>query len=624
MQLNSPLEFAHAYARAGYSIVPCRGKIPLTQHGAKDSTADPQIIAEWWTRWPTANIGLTLDGLVAVDVDPRNGGSAETLPHALPETCYAQTGGGGWHYLYRAHNGARYPGKLGVGIDLKHGAGSYIVVEPSIHPESGNRYVWLDESEPWTTRPALAPDWLAQAPRPAASQITRADSINAGGRNSSLTAIAGGMRRQGASSAAILAALQAENAERCNPPLDENEVKRIAHSVSRYIPVPESACEVAHWPDALDLAALAARDPRPPKNIMAGLPTGYVSQTFAHGGTGKSQIELMRAVCIAAGLPFCGLPVEQRRVLFVSCEDRADILHWRLSRICVYLGIDMASLSGRLQILDLVGHASILYAPDPRSGHALTAAYGLLAQRIKEYETQVLVLDGISDTFGGYENARAEVKQFINHLLALIPADTGAVLLIGHIDKASAKAGATSEGYSGSTAWHNSARARWFLYPEAEQSEDGGHATRTNKLILELQKANHGETGTQIEFEWDAIAHVFAGRLLTQTSDFDRKHRDRTEQRGILLSLKACANANPAIVVPAATTGQRTAFNTLCLRPEFPTTLRAGKPGRVRFWRHVELLRQMHAIEESSYRRTNRHLAAALVLTAEGMRQCAE
>jgi len=36
----------------------------------------------------------------------------------------------------------------------------------------------------------------------------------------------------------IYAALLAENKARCNPPLDEAEVKKIAHSVSRYQPNP--------------------------------------------------------------------------------------------------------------------------------------------------------------------------------------------------------------------------------------------------------------------------------------------------------------------------------------------------------------------------------------------------
>jgi hypothetical protein len=376
------------------------------------------------------------------------------------------------------------------------------------------------------------------------------------------------------------------------------------------------------WPASLDLEVLAEQDPQAPQYIMEGLPCDYATGTFGHGGAGKSQIELMRAVCIAAGVSFCGLDVKRRKVLFISCEDRADILHWRLTRICAHLGVDLARLRGWLEIVDLVGHDSILFALDPRTGHALTAAYGILAERMREYGSEVLVLDGITDTYGGNENARGEVKRFINMLLALIPPG-GALILIGHVNKATA-GGSGGEGYSGSTGWHNSVRARWYLHPETTQGEDGAQDERTGKLIFEVQKSNHGEVGAQIEFEWDESAHLFVGREVAGATHFDRIHRDRTERQGILSALKACAGSIPPVVVPAAMTGQRTAFHVLSQRPEFPETLLSGKPAVRRFWRQIEQLRQMHAIEECAYRRANRHMAAQITITAEGMRQCAQ
>lgn len=377
------------------------------------------------------------------------------------------------------------------------------------------------------------------------------------------------------------------------------------------------------WPASLDLEVLAEREPQAPASIMEGVPCGYATGTFGHGGAGKSQIELLRAVCIAAGVSFCGLEVSRRRVFFISCEDRADILHWRLTRICSHLGVDLASLRGWLEIIDLVGRESILFAPDLHTGNALTAAYGILSERMREYGSEVLFLDGITDVFGGNENARGEVKRFINMLLALIPPDTGALILIGHVNKATA-GGSGGEGYSGSTAWHNSFRARWYLFPETAQGEDAERAERTGKLIFELQKSNHGEVGTQIEFEWDTDAHLFIGRAKERTTQFDRRHRDKTERRGILVALKACVVSNPPIIVPAAMQGPRTAFHVLSQRAELPNTLQSGKPGKRRFWRHVEALRQIHAIAEVEYRRTDRHAGAQLTITQEGMRECGE
>lgn len=57
-----------------------------------------------------------------------------------------------------------------------------------------------------------------------------------GGRNSSLTSLAGAMRKRGMDESTILIALRAENLKRFNPPLPEQELITIAKSVCRYDP----------------------------------------------------------------------------------------------------------------------------------------------------------------------------------------------------------------------------------------------------------------------------------------------------------------------------------------------------------------------------------------------------
>ena len=141
-------------------------------------------------------------------------------------------------------------------------------------------------------------------------------------------------------------------------------METIARSVGRYEPggeTPGTPLPVI-WPEPLDLSELAQRTPQRPQFVMSDwFPAGYATLLAGHGGVGKSGIALHLAVCIAFGRGFFGLSVEQRRVLYLSCEDREDILHWRLSRICAYLGVSMTQLAGWLDILDLVGRDSILW-----------------------------------------------------------------------------------------------------------------------------------------------------------------------------------------------------------------------------------------------------------------------
>src|SRR5262245_55582611 len=60
-----------------------------------------------------------------------------------------------------------------------------------------------------------------------------------GCRNDGLTRYAGGMRRNGASRAAIEACLLHMNGWRCKPPLPDDDVREIAKSVARYDPEPD-------------------------------------------------------------------------------------------------------------------------------------------------------------------------------------------------------------------------------------------------------------------------------------------------------------------------------------------------------------------------------------------------
>lgn len=384
----------------------------------------------------------------------------------------------------------------------------------------------------------------------------------------------------------------------------------------------DSLPAAVEWPAPLDLAALAEHEPVAPRFIVPDwLPCGYATLMSGHGGVGKSAIALHLAVCMALGGSWAGLACEPRRVLYLSCEDRAGVLHWRLERICRLLEVGLASLVERLDIVELVGHDAILWERDPKSGNCYTPAYGRLQERVLGSGAEVIVVDGISDTYGGNENVRSEVKRYVNSLVALAPADTGAVLLIGHVAKPQATDSQSGEGYSGSTAWHNSVRSRWYLYDEKQQGDDGGRAQKTGALNLELQKSNLGRTDQSIKWRWDDGAHLFVPEAAPTA--FDRKHQDRAEQAALRHALKSCMDAGHP--VPAAMTGQRTTYLVLSQRAEFPDSLKgATAHKKQRFRRHFEVLRQMRHIEESSYRRANGHRTASFVLTTEGIAECAE
>lgn len=378
---------------------------------------------------------------------------------------------------------------------------------------------------------------------------------------------------------------------------------------------PSNASANAEWPGPLDLAALAIQHPQPPRFILPDwLPCGYGTMLAGHGGAGKSYIALALAVHIAAGVSWCGLAVQRRRVQYLSCEDRQSVLHWRLRHICDHLGVEMAALAGWLDVRDLVGHDTIVWQPDVEG--FTTPVYDTLAAQFRQSGAQVLVIDGVTDVFGGDENSRWQVKSFVNVLLALIDPNEGALLLQAHVNKMSASTNGTTEGYSGSTAWHNAVRARWYLHHETDQDEDGKQQ-RTGALSLELQKSNLGRADQTITFRWNDEARLFVGEAKAGGALHASiaANRDREERESILAAIGAVIKRGDH--VPAATTGNRTAYHVLAASGQLSQTLIGATANRRRFWRHIEHLRSMRAIRDGSIRRTDRKLTATLELETQ-------
>ena len=179
------LDAALDYAARGWAVLPLHSptedgrcscsnpkcaspaKHPRTTHGLKDATTDPDTIRRWWSRWPTANIGIVCgpESFVVLDLDRH---SPEADGPAIAEARFeweaegplAETGGGGLHCFYR-HPGGHVKSRCGAGaiapgVELR-GDGSYIVAPPSVHI-SGRAYTWRHDPdlEPMTDLPAWA------------------------------------------------------------------------------------------------------------------------------------------------------------------------------------------------------------------------------------------------------------------------------------------------------------------------------------------------------------------------------------------------------------------------------------------------------------------------------------
>lgn len=145
--MNRVLRAALELADAGWAVLPLDGKRPVTAHGHLDATLDPRQIKKWWADHDY-NIGSPVpDNLFVFDVDPRNGGNLEELERivgvTLPPTLEVISGrrDGGRHLYYLRPFVQPYRGHVPHGIDVK--INGYMVMPPSVHPETGRPYEWV-------------------------------------------------------------------------------------------------------------------------------------------------------------------------------------------------------------------------------------------------------------------------------------------------------------------------------------------------------------------------------------------------------------------------------------------------------------------------------------------------
>jgi putative DNA primase/helicase len=231
----------------------------------------------------------------------------------------------------------------------------------------------------------------------------------------------------------------------------------------------------------------------PPLFVWDGyLPRGVVALLGAHGGAGKSTIALMLGVCAALGRPLFGVHTAQCKTLFLSLEDGAHIVRHRLAGICRHWGIDPVELDEKLHIVDGTENPE-LFSADGRGAGETTTTHHEVRKLVQSEGVGLVVVDNASDAYGGDEINRRQVRAFMRALVEVARLTNCAVLLLAHVDKNTSRnrKAEGGEGYSGSTAWHNSARSRLFM----TRTEDG-------TLTLEHQKSNLSKTREPLTLDW--------------------------------------------------------------------------------------------------------------------------
>lgn len=316
-------------ADLGYRVFPCvpGEKRPLTEHGCLDATTDENQICEWWSEHPDANIGISTDGLVVVDIDPMPDGSQNTFGseleewHSLLSSAGSVTPRGGTHCWFCQPPGAELrntASKISRNVDTRANGG-YVLAPPS-RVDSVGQYTWMMGFELNCSPNELAypPEWLMrllsdEKPKVTESINTGSGEILEGGRNMTLTSLAGYLRRAGLSYEELRATLLAANMQRCKPPLPADEVNEIASNVSRYEPdqITQATAEGWHDQDVLESRKKSQVGPLPKSLLWVPGLIGDIISWNAETAY-KAQPELAIGAALALMATITGRKVEDK------------------------------------------------------------------------------------------------------------------------------------------------------------------------------------------------------------------------------------------------------------------------------------------------------------------------
>lgn len=395
--------------------------------------SDPDIAAAHYDENQHHNIGIVAgpSRLVIIDLDGPEAIERfmRKVPAAAIKGALAVDTSRGVH-LYFADDPARPYGPMvgrddDAGIDVRAGS-SYVVAPPSTH-KSGHVYRWRGDAGAYAERADALPippelhAYLEQ--RKAGSRVRvlgEQQRIGEGQRHTTLVSLAGTMRARGMSEREISAALSVANEERCDPPMDQRDVARIAQSVARYEPSqtrdPLALLQVIVgqqrgdagdapaptgfvWLDEQDVANI------PPTRYLVDelVPERALTMTYGRRSSGKSFDALDLGLSVATGTTYHGFTTVQSPVAYVMAEGQGGaakrVAAWKHTRgIATVPGFRMLMRNVRLgseeSVAELV--ASLDAWPDPPA---------------------LLIIDTLARCMGGLdENKAADSLLLVHHL----------------------------------------------------------------------------------------------------------------------------------------------------------------------------------------------------------------
>lgn len=412
-------EFAEQLFDNGFTVLPVgKGeKKPVVVWKAyEDVRPTEEEVQEWFTDDVNLGVlcGTASSNLLALDFDKSSDYEKWAIEYReiIPNGYVEQTPRG-YHVLFRITEPVQkealknYQEKFHVETGWR---GQCIVVAPSLH-ESGKHYEPIS-GQLQNIKP-IQPEKLGLKLIESKTSEKKESKILEGKRNDELFAQAVKMAKGGFSQEAIVAALQAENLQKCIPPLDQTEILSITKSAYNYrIPETEqkiTPLKITPLEDFLTVPEISW-------TIDGVLYENSLTLLGSYAGKGKTMLAMEIERAIASGEPFLGsFQVNTTGNVLVIDEENSP-----------------ADIHNRMLEMQINPHLPIYYLNFQGIKIDNDRCFADLQEVIKKLNPVLVVIDSLIRIHGGKENEVETMAPVMERLRAIVNMGTSVLVLHHH------------------------------------------------------------------------------------------------------------------------------------------------------------------------------------------------
>lgn len=227
--------------------------------------------------------------------------------------------------------------------------------------------------------------------------------------------------------------------------------------------------------------------------VLDRIPLRQCALFSGEGASGKSTIQLHLSAAHVLGKDWLGSLPEPGPAIFIDAEDDGAVLHRRLAAVANHFQVTFKELAtAGLHMISLAGKDAVLATASRNGKLEPTPLYRQILEAAGDIRLKMIGIASSANVFAGSEIDRSQVQQFVSLLTAVAIAAHGSIVLISHPSLEGIK---SDTGLSGSTQWHNSVRARFYL---KGIKPDDGDEPDTDVRELVFRKNNYGPISTAV------------------------------------------------------------------------------------------------------------------------------